>query len=342
MEFGTSRKPCRRVWVVALLVLALGVSGSASAHSRARVAFVGLPQSRALHSLPVDAALDGHSYGWPLRPFDRPHVIRGAFGDPRFGLVQRNFHFGIDIPAAPYTPVYAVAPGTVFLEPDHVDVLVRSMRWRRGFSYWHIYPAVGEHVFVRTHTLLGWVRPRWGHLHFAELWRNRWVNPARPGALTPNAPATRPRIDAVTIAHRGRADASAIGASDLVDVIVEASAGLPLPPPGSWEQARVAPSLLRWRLLEHGRAATAWTVAVDFRDFIPPNTLYHDVYASGTNQNRPNRPGTYRFYLARNWDLATLPQGDYQLQVEAFGSAGAVARAATTLSIGKPAFPARS
>jgi hypothetical protein len=298
------------------------------------VPLVALPQSTALRTLPAAAALAGQSYGWPLRPFDRPHAIRGAFGDPRFGLVQRNFHFGIDIPAAPYAPVYAVAAGTVFLEPDHVDVLVRSMRWRRGFSYWHIYPAVGEHVYVRTHTLLGWVRPRWGHLHFAELWRDRWVNPLRPGALTPGAASTQPRIDAVTIAHRGGADASAIGTDDLVDVIVEASAGLPLPPPAPWQEARVAPSLLRWRLFERGRAVTAWTVAVDFRDYIPPNTLFHDVYVPGTNQNRPNRPGTYRFYLARNWDLAALPQGDYRLQVEALGSGGAVARAATTFTIG--------
>ena len=40
-------------------------------------------------------------YGWPLRPFNRQHAIRGAFGDPRFGARQRNFHFGIDIPARP-------------------------------------------------------------------------------------------------------------------------------------------------------------------------------------------------------------------------------------------------
>ena len=52
-------------------------------------------------------------YGWPLRPFNQQHAIRGAFGDPRFGAQQRNFHFGIDIPARGGTPVYAV-----FLAPS--------------------------------------------------------------------------------------------------------------------------------------------------------------------------------------------------------------------------------
>ena len=23
------------------------------------------------------------AYGWPLKPFDKPHPIRGSFGDPR-------------------------------------------------------------------------------------------------------------------------------------------------------------------------------------------------------------------------------------------------------------------
>ena len=40
-------------------------------------------------------------YGWPLRPFDRPHPVRGYFDDPRveYGSGEHSlaFHFGIDI-----------------------------------------------------------------------------------------------------------------------------------------------------------------------------------------------------------------------------------------------------
>src|SRR5438034_8776441 len=52
------------------------------------------------------------SYGWPVRPFDRQHPVRGSFGDPRTvftappttagvlrGAGQFSFHEGVDISA---------------------------------------------------------------------------------------------------------------------------------------------------------------------------------------------------------------------------------------------------
>src|SRR5262245_47649691 len=59
------------------------------------------------------------AYSWPVKPFDRPHPIRGGFGDPRtvFGgaLSEEtildgdgtfSFHQGIDISAPDASPVY--------------------------------------------------------------------------------------------------------------------------------------------------------------------------------------------------------------------------------------------
>src|SRR5205823_9682270 len=65
-------------------------------------------------------------YGWPVKPFDRQHPIRGAFGDPRtlvryqpFGITRpldggaHSFHNGVDIVAKRGAPVYPVVSGKV-------------------------------------------------------------------------------------------------------------------------------------------------------------------------------------------------------------------------------------
>src|SRR5579872_757341 len=110
------------------------------------------------------------AYGWPVAPFDQQHAIRGAFDDPRFGfgrghVPESSFHFGVDIVATDGTPVYAVAPGTVFRYPDAVAVRQAD---GREFSYWHIDAAVAEHSFAEKGELLGYVRAGWGHVHLAE------------------------------------------------------------------------------------------------------------------------------------------------------------------------------
>jgi murein DD-endopeptidase MepM/ murein hydrolase activator NlpD len=54
------------------------------------------------------------SYGWPVKPFDQQHPVRGFFGDPRIGAAGgTSFHFGIDVSAADGTSVFAVTAGTV-------------------------------------------------------------------------------------------------------------------------------------------------------------------------------------------------------------------------------------
>jgi hypothetical protein len=249
-------------------------------------------------------------------------------------VVQRNFHFGIDIPAAGWTPVYAVAPGTVLLEPDRVDVLTTGGDKRsNGFSYWHIYPAVDEHIFVRRHALLGWVNPAWAHLHFSEIEHDRWVNPLRPGALTPMSEPLRPSIRSILVAATSAGSDNPDGVRGKIVIVVDAYTVPTTPPPTPWQGAHLAPLLIRWRLLAGSSPLSAWRNAVDFRDFIPPNRIYHDVYAPGTRPNTPNHSGTYLFYLARNWNTDRLRPGRYTIQAEAFGARGAKATAATSLLV---------
>jgi hypothetical protein len=315
---------CATALVVAPFV-ASGIAAAAPAH-------VVLPVSPAIAALPAaPTTAEGRPYGWPLQPFDRPHLLRGSFGDPRFGAVQRNFHFGIDIPAADWTPVYAVASGRVYLEPDHVDVLTHvSAKREDGFSYWHIVAGVREHSFVYPHTLLGWVSPAWHHLHFAELRDGRWLNPLRPGALTPGAAPTAPQIHSLTIAPSAGLPGET---PEHVDVIVDASAAPPVPPAAPWQDARFVPALIRWRLLSGSSPVSGWRTAVDFRYFIPPNPLFGEVYAPGTLPNQPGRPGHYLVYLARSWSLAGIPAGTYVIQAQAFGSRGAIATETAELEV---------
>jgi hypothetical protein len=84
------------------------------------------------------------SYGWPVKPFDRQHPVRGFFGDPRIsdvrGDITGQLHFGIDVSAADGTAVYATLSGWASVDPDHPDV-VDIVGGSATFSYWHGVPG---------------------------------------------------------------------------------------------------------------------------------------------------------------------------------------------------------
>ena len=118
-------------------------------------------------------------YGWPLKPFDRAHPVRGVFNDPRIAGSSRSFHFGIDISAPNGTPVYAVRAGEVHLEGGRSLAVVAG---DTAFGYWHIVPAVAHRQRVEQHQLLGHVEAPWLHLAFRRA----------PSRLVPRpAPARR-------------------------------------------------------------------------------------------------------------------------------------------------------
>ena len=116
------------------------------------------------------ASFGGGSYGWPVKPFDRQHPVRGFFGDPRIGMTPEGmtstFHFGIDISAPDGTRVYATLTGTVVLEAFRPEtVVVVGTDSHTGFEYWHVVPSVrsGEHV-VAYETLVGHISKGWAHV----------------------------------------------------------------------------------------------------------------------------------------------------------------------------------
>ena len=155
------------------IVRAVRVAGSGTSLGiQARTETLSTDGCRALHRSRLD-------YQWPVKPFAAQHPIRGNFGDPRtisrktFGVTgpgvpgQYSFHNGVDIAAAPGTPVYAVVSGTAYWR-DGDAVFVRS--GDRYFQYRHITPTVqpGERVEAGV-TVLGRVRFPANHVHLTEI-----------------------------------------------------------------------------------------------------------------------------------------------------------------------------
>ena len=296
-----------------------------------------LPRLPAIHlaALAVALALPAAAhatYGWPLQPFDRQHPVRSFFDDPRQeGADAASFHFGIDISAPDGTTVYAVADGLVRLQPDSLALVADT--GDRTFSYWHVDPLVADATHVTAGTAIGTIKTGFGHVHFAELHNGTYVNPLRPGGITPYVDATSPTVVtlfAATETHK--LDLGALsGTFDLlVDTYDTPPTPLPAPP---WNLTRVAPALIRWRLVREGAASAPWHTAVDFRSYLAPREKFADVYAPWTTLNRPNRPARLVYYVTRNWDSHRVPDGRYRLQVAVFDSQGNSARAGIWVTI---------
>ena len=158
--------------------------------------------------LPAAAAADSGAYGWPVKPFDRQHPVRGYFGDPRTvfaapptsegvlrGGGQFSFHEGVDIAAPNGTPVYPVRDGRVVvatLEKSRERVVVQCAGGV-VFEYWHLTPKVHVGQLVQTdRTVLGTILRPAGHVHLTEVVGGRPVNPLAAGH-SPRTPTTRRR-----------------------------------------------------------------------------------------------------------------------------------------------------
>jgi Peptidase family M23 len=257
------------------------------------------------------------AYSWPLKPFDRAHAIRGAFGDPRYHLDVEGqvsaFHFGVDIAAPDGAAVYAVEPGYVHARSASVAVESASGRL---FGYWHIRPVVRTGQHVRRHQLLGRVGAGWGHLHFAESFHGAYKNPLRPGALTPFFDHNRPTVDSIELLSPDGTPldpSRVVGPIDLVASIYEVP---PIAPPAPWQGARLTPAVIWW-VLSGPDGASASDLVADFAVGLPPNALYSWVYAPGSYQNKADRPGKYLFWLAHGLDTTAFPDGRYRLTVYA-------------------------
>jgi hypothetical protein len=309
----------------ALLVLGLGVI---SVTRPSRAASQGTDQARP-------------GYGWPIKPFDEQHPVRGNFGDPRMifsgrptmaavmrGTVTASFHTGVDICAPNGTAVYPVASGVVTsLAPDWITVDSGN---GQAFEYWHITPTVrvGDHVEERQ-TVLGHIIRGQGHVHLTQIDNGRKVNPLAPGRLGPYADTTAPQVTSISF-RRGAGGPTLLPnfLRGRVELIASAYDRPTLPAPGIWHDMPTTPALMTWHIENSstGKVVVAERVAHDHRNTEPADTEFSSAYARGTFQNMAvfvkyysyMQPGQFLFRLApQGFDTRTLRDGVYDLVVTA-------------------------
>jgi hypothetical protein len=283
------------------------------------------------------AAGSASAYGWPVKPFNHMHAIRGAFDDPRFHLGPEGslsaFHFGIDIAVRDGTRVYSVSRGSVTAHASDVTV---TNRRGRGFGYWHIRPVVHTGQRVRKHQLLGYVRKGWGHVHFAESIHRQYRNPLRPHALTPYRDKVPPVVGQVSLVSGGSAVDPRRVTGDNIDAVAEIYDLPAVKPRAPWQVARMTPAIIWWRLDRGDGAVSEWNLAVDFHFALMPADLYGAVYAPGTYQNKAFRPGNYLFYVAHDIDTTALPNGSYTLEVLAADTRWNLASNSISFTVANP------
>ena len=168
--------------------------------------------------LDLDQSYNDTWRGWPVRPHDRQHPIRGSFLDPRpdpaLGAI---YHEGIDVAVRDDRPEPGHPPGRTHRVYAIEGGPVRSAtpRGQRGsvhiahFGYGHIDPVVlaGETVAPGQH--IGWtVQGDW-HVHLTEFLFTTSgelkVNPLRPGGkLAPYVDTAAPVIREVRFATMAR------------------------------------------------------------------------------------------------------------------------------------------
>lgn len=307
---------CRPILASAVLVptVLLALAPHAPAAPDRETLLTAFTQTRVVANRPAVRP----SYGWPVKPFNRQHPVRGYLNDPRNGHHAKSFHFGIDISAPDGTAVYAVEAGQVFLKRGRDRVSVKGAL--RTFGYWHVVPAVRDRQMVQVHQLLGHVARGEGHVHLAES-HNEHRNPLRPGGLGPYVDHTPPTVASVEFLRGGRRQ-DARNLTGRVDVVVEAFDTTPLVVPKPWSNLPVTPARIRWSVTLGSRRIIARRTAADFRRTLMPGRLYDSIYAPGTRKNRPGAPGHYRFYLAHGLDTSRLPAGLCRLRIEAVDTRG--------------------
>jgi hypothetical protein len=324
---------------------------SALALSGALTAGPGIAQATApMAARPVS----GQAYGYPIKPFDREHLIRANVGDPRVQfhgpptmgtLMHANgsfsFHQGVDISAPGGTAVYPVVDGTVtFVSREWIRVTSGG----RAFEYWHIHPLVarGQDVTARQ-TLLGHVTRISNHVHLTEYEGGRVVNPLVAGRLTPYHDSTRPVVRAITLRQT---DAGPDVLPNFVRGRVEIVADAEDTPTAAGFRdwfGPATPARISWRIrsLRTGRDVVREHVARDVRNGVPPNSAFWQVYARGTYQNQTvfgnhysyMERGRYLFKLAQQFDTRTLRDGVYDVIVRASDVRGNVGSQTLRLTV---------
>ncbi len=349
------RGTTRRTLCIALAAVAAAALAGTSAVKVERAPTVTLHIRNAIVPAPATAAPTSatartttrpYSYGWPLKPFDRQHPIRGYFDDPRTifkgeptpaGLLTSDgafsFHQGIDIAAPDGTRVYPVVDGVV----KRVAFEWINVESGNGvsFQYWHLDAAVqaGDHVTARE-TVLGRIKEGSEHVHLTQLVNHRPVNPLAPGNIGPYVDRTIPRVGEIAFrATDGRTQLLPEYLHGRVELVAAASDMPAKYVPGLWRGLPVSPARVTWHVrdIRSGRIVIRERNARDVRRTLPQTTSLWFTYARGSHMNMPQfanhrywrQPGVYLFKLTPDaLDTRRLHDGIYEVVVTAWDTAG--------------------
>jgi murein DD-endopeptidase MepM/ murein hydrolase activator NlpD len=297
-----------------------------------------------------------YSYGWPVKPFDRQHPVRGYFADPRSvfhgpptmrglmtGSCACSYHQGIDVSAPDGTPVYAVRSGVVrVVTTDWVQV---DSDGGAFFQYWHIGATVrvGDHV-TEQETVLGRILKGSKHVHLTQLQDNKPVNPLAAGNIGPYVDATVPRVNGITF--RAGGSGAALLPEFLhgrVEIVADAADTPAMRVPGMWTGLPVTPAKLTYRIesMPDHRVVVPTTTALDVTRGLPGPDMWL-TYARGTRMNMVQmgthrywyQPGVYLFRLVHGgFDTRRLRDGVYALTVTAADAAGNQSSATQVINV---------
>jgi hypothetical protein len=282
------------------------------------------------------------AYGWPLKPFNKAHPIRGNFGDPRtvfsdpflpsgvLGSCACSFHNGLDISGAPGQAVYPVVSGVAHV-PDLSAVTVRASNGR-VFKYMHITPTVYEGQRVTAYkTVIGHIDAVASHVHLSEIDNSIVINPLGTRHLRPYADHTKPHVASLLLRAPSGKTFQTRGIAGSVELVAQAYDLPALPVPGSWYGYPVAPAVVSWALLSGSRYVVRPTTVVDFRYTLPLPREFWKIYARGTYQNKPRFgnqqyrtwPGRFEYRLTRGlFDTRKIADGTYTLRVTVEDTSG--------------------
>ncbi len=285
-------------------------------------------------------------YGWPVKPFDSQHPVRGSFGDPRtvfrgtptlHGLLTSkgafSYHQGIDICAPDGTAVYAVRSGVVrTVTPDWVEVDSEN---GVAFQYWHITSNVhvGDRVEAQE-DVLGHIMRASHHVHLTELRNGKAVNPLAPGHIGPYSDTTVPHVNQVSFRSSDTGpDLMPEYLHGRVEIVASAVDTHAVAVPDQWAGLPITPAKLTYRITHFptGQTAIPETTAIDVTVTLPATSNMWHTYARGTHMNMVQvgahrywySPGSYLFKLSPTlWDTHRVADGVYRLTVTAWDTAG--------------------
>jgi len=208
------------------------------------------------------------------------------------------------------------------MNPLHADVVEVARSDGITFEYWHIITCVSNGQYVTAYrTVVGHINAPWAHVHFSGRHGGTYINPLRPGALSPYRDNTRPTVHVISFERSGAGVGSRL--SGTVDLVAEAWDTTPVAVAPPWFGKPVTPALVQYKILARRELAKskAWDVAVDFRGDLP-RAQFLSIYARWTRQNHAATIGRYRFYLAQGFDTRALANGAYRLAVRVTDTAG--------------------